>query len=73
MRFTASVRPALLAGVAVMAIPTAALAQDADIQATTDSDGDGIEDAADLDTGSEIIVTATKREQTLRKHRSRSA
>ena len=65
MRFTASVRPALLAGVAVMAIPTAALAQDADIQATTDNDGDGIEDAADLDTGSEIIVTATKREQTL--------
>ena len=65
MRFTASVRTALLAGVAGFALPTAALAQDAEVQATTDADSDGFEDAADVNTGNEIIVTATKREQTL--------
>lgn len=65
MRFNATVRTALLAGVAGIALPTAAAAQDAEVQATTDVDGDGIEDAADFGTGNEIIVTATKREQTL--------
>ncbi len=58
-------RAMLLAGATVLAVPTVAVAQDADVQSTTDSDGDGIEDAADVGTGNEIIVTATKREQTL--------
>ncbi|WP_374406122.1 TonB-dependent receptor [Pelagerythrobacter sp.] len=65
MRFTATVRTALLAGVAGIALPSSAFAQEADVQAVTDVDGDGIEDAADAGTGNEIIVTATKREQTL--------
>jgi outer membrane receptor protein involved in Fe transport len=66
MKFQAFGRRAvLLAGAAVFAVPSVAAAQDADIQATTDADGDGFEDAADIGTGNEIIVTATKREQTL--------
>lgn len=72
MRFAAhpassAVRALLLAGAAIL--PAAALqAQDtpaAEAQAETDSDGDQIEDSADMNTGNEIIVTATKREQTL--------
>ena len=69
MRFDAisAARGLLLAGAAVL--PAVALqAQDtpaADAQAQADSDGDQIEDAADMNTGNEIIVTATKREQTL--------
>lgn len=68
MRFAA--RPAralLLAGAAIL--PAAALqAQQTsatDAQAQTDSDADNTPDAEDMNTGNEIIVTATKREQTL--------
>lgn len=64
-----SARFALLAGVAAFAFPTLAHAQDAsaqaDVQAQTDSDGDNFEDAEDTSVGNEIVVTATKREQTL--------
>ncbi len=69
MRFAAypAARALLLAGAAVL--PAAALhAQDAtasDAQAQTDSDGDDFADAEDMNTGNQIIVTATKREQTL--------
>ncbi|MBX9896889.1 MAG: TonB-dependent receptor [Qipengyuania sp.] len=60
-------RALLLAGAA--ALPAVALqAQEtpaADAQAQADSDGDQFEDAADMNTGNEIVVTATKREQTL--------
>ncbi|MGN6496823.1 MAG: TonB-dependent receptor, partial [Tsuneonella sp.] len=62
-------RLALLAGTATFAFPALAQAQDAAAEATaqqtTDSDADKIPDAADSGTGNEIIVTATKREQTL--------
>ena len=68
MRFVAisAARAMLLAGAAVL--PAAALhAQEApsDVQETVDSDGDQFDDAADMNTGNQIIVTATKREQTL--------
>ena len=66
--FTGSARFALLAGVATLAFPSLAQAQDTDAQqaqAAADSDGDNIDDARDSGTGNEIIVTATKREQTL--------
>lgn len=69
MRFAAypAARALLLAGAAVL--PAAALqAQDtpaADAQTQIDSDGDTTPDAEDPSTGSEIVVTATKREQTL--------
>lgn len=66
MKFHATAhRALLLAGAAAFAIPSVAAAQDADVQAQTDSDADSIPDAADATTGNEIIVTATKREQTL--------
>ncbi|MGX7951668.1 TonB-dependent receptor [Tsuneonella sp. HG249] len=66
--FAGHARFALLAGAAVLAFPGIAQAQDTDeqeAQAAADSDGDNIDDAADAGTGNEIIVTATKREQTL--------
>ncbi|MDP4575852.1 TonB-dependent receptor [Qipengyuania sp. G39] len=66
---TATVRTALLAGAATIFVPAAAAAQDADaleeVQEQVDSDGDNIEDASDAQTGNVIVVTATKREQTL--------
>lgn len=52
---TATVRSALLVGAATLAIPTAAFAQDADTADEQD----------DVEVGNVIIVTATKREQTL--------
>lgn len=68
-RAAGSARFALLAGVAVLALPSVAAAQDAeaqaDAQAAADSDGDNVADAEDSGTGNEIVVTATKREQTL--------
>ena len=63
--FAGTARFTLLAGAAALALPGIAHAQDADVQAQVDSDGDNIEDAGDSDTGNQIIVTATKREQTL--------
>ena len=66
--FAGHARFALLAGVAALAFPSIAHAQDTaqgDAQEAADTDGDNIEDAADAGTGNEIIVTATKREQTL--------
>lgn len=68
MRFVATrARALLLAGAALL--PAAALqAQDtpaADAQAQADSDAAATPDAEDMNTGNEIIVTATKREQTL--------
>ncbi|MEZ5681859.1 MAG: TonB-dependent receptor [Erythrobacter sp.] len=52
---TATVRTVMLAGAAALAIPTAAAAQDAD---TTEDEADAVDSNV-------IIVTATKREQTL--------
>jgi outer membrane receptor protein involved in Fe transport len=68
MRFVATpARALLLAGVAL--IPVVALhAQEtpaSDAQTQADTDADGFDDAADLNTGNEIVVTATKREKTL--------
>ncbi len=68
MRFVATrARALLLAGAALL--PAAALqAQDtpaADAQAQADSGAAATPDAEDMNTGNEIIVTATKREQTL--------
>ena len=69
MRFAAysAARAMLLAGAA--SLPAAALqAQETpatDAQAQADSDADNVADAEDVNTGNEIIVTATKREQTL--------
>ncbi len=66
--FAGHARFALLAGVAALAFPGIAQAQDraaGDAQETTDSDGDNFEDAEDSGTGNVIVVTATKREQTL--------
>ena len=63
-----SARFVLLAGAAALAFPGFAYAQDTaeqDAQAAADSDGDNVDDASDSGTGNEIIVTATKREQTL--------
>ncbi|MBX7482469.1 TonB-dependent receptor [Qipengyuania qiaonensis] len=74
MKFTAfgraaTVRTAMLAGVAAIALPVSVSAQDADELADTqeevESDGDNIPDAADAGSGNVIVVTATKREQTL--------
>ncbi|GMM92766.1 TonB-dependent receptor [Qipengyuania sp. MTN3-11] len=74
MKFTAHVRAArfraaLLGGVALAAIPTAVQAQDRDelqeAQEVVDDDGDNIPIAEDSSTGNTIVVTATKREQTL--------
>ena len=65
--FAGPARFALLAGVATLAFPAIAHAQtDAQTaQAQTNSDADNYSDATDSGTGNEIIVTATKREQTL--------
>jgi outer membrane receptor protein involved in Fe transport len=68
MRFAANpARALLLAGAAIL--PAAALqAQETPTtgaQAQVDSDADTVADAEDQNTGNEIIVTATKREQTL--------
>lgn len=68
MRFAAyPARALLLAGAAIL--PAAALhAQETpatDAQAQADSDADATPDTEDQNTGNEIIVTATKREQTL--------
>jgi len=66
--FAGHARFALLAGVAALALPGIAQAQDtpqADAQAQTDSDADNVPDSEDTGTGNEIIVTASKREQTL--------
>ncbi len=66
--FAGSARFALLAGAATLAFPSLAHAQDTDgqeAQAQTNSDADNFADAEDSGTGNEIIVTATKREQTL--------
>ena len=64
-----SIRATLLTGAAAFALPTGLAAQDMDaaqdVQEEVDSDDDGFVDAADADTGNIIIVTATKREQTL--------
>lgn len=62
-------RAALLGGIAAVALPTAAQAQDRDelqdAQEQVDIDGDNIPVARDSSTGNTIVVTATKREQTL--------
>jgi outer membrane receptor protein involved in Fe transport len=66
--FAGPARFALLAGVATLAFPAIAQAQDTDAQqaqAQSNSDADNYSDATDSSTGNEIIVTATKREQTL--------
>jgi outer membrane receptor protein involved in Fe transport len=66
--FAGPARFALLAGVATLAFPSAAQAQDTDAQqaqAQANSDADNYSNATDSSTGNEIIVTATKREQTL--------
>ena len=69
MRFAAfaTARALMLAGVATF--PAAALyAQETpatDAQQQTDSDADAIPDSEDAGTGNEIVVTASKREQTL--------
>jgi outer membrane receptor protein involved in Fe transport len=65
--FAGPARFALLAGVATLAFPAIAHAQtDAQTaQAQTNSDADSYSDATDSGTGNQIIVTATKREQTL--------
>lgn len=65
MRFTASVRTALLAGVAGIALPTSAFAQAVADPGEPNSDQDSFEQQADSATGNTIVVTATKREQTL--------
>ncbi len=68
MRFAAThARALLLAGAAILPAATAQ-AQDTpatEAQAQADSDADNVADAEDMNTGNEIIVTATKREQTL--------
>ncbi len=57
---TATVRTTLMAGAAALALPTAAVAQDAG------ADDEGVlEEQAEPEMGNVIIVTATKREQTL--------
>lgn len=56
-------RAVLLAGAAAFVIPSVAAAQDAGVQAATDADV--IPATEDAGIGNEIIVTATKREQTL--------
>ena len=65
MRFTASVRSALFAGVAGLALPSAAFAQAAADPAEADPGQDSVEEQAAGGSGDVIIVTATKREQTL--------
>ena len=67
----AALRTHLLAGAAFagLAMSSSAMAQDRkeqqDVQEQVDSDNDNIPDASDAGTGNTIIVTASKREQTL--------
>ncbi len=66
--FAGRARFTLLAGAAALALPGIAHAQDTtaqDAQEQTNSDTDSYSDATDSATGNEIVVTATKREQTL--------
>ena len=66
---TEALRLSLYAGAAAFALglPTVASAQQAPVtqDVTTDSDGDNIDDPEDDSITNEIVVTATKREQTL--------
>lgn len=64
MRFSVSVRSALFAGVAGVALPFSAFAQDAGA-AAPDAGQESSEAPAPLSTGDTIVVTATKREMTL--------
>ncbi|TMM50397.1 TonB-dependent receptor [Qipengyuania marisflavi] len=61
---SAGFRVALLAGAAALALPSIAQAQDVD-PGDVNTDGDSYEEQEDSSTGNVIIVTATKREQTL--------
>ena len=54
----------LLAGAAALAMPGVAYAQDQNSPAAS-AEGDAVPNEDDFSTGNEIIVTATKREQTL--------
>jgi iron complex outermembrane receptor protein len=66
--FAGRTRITLLAGAAALIVPGVAHAQDTaaqDAQEQTNTDADNYADAEDSGTGNEIIVTATKREQTL--------
>jgi iron complex outermembrane recepter protein len=67
--FAGTARFTLLAGAAALALPGVAHAQDAAAQAEAqeqvDADGDNFPAAEDTSTGNVIVVTATKREQTL--------
>ena len=67
--FAGSARFTLLAGAAALVLPGVAHAQDASAQAEAqeqvDLDNDGFPAAGDSGTGNQIVVTATKREQTL--------
>ena len=66
--FAGRARFTLLAGAAALVAPGIAHAQDTaqqDVQEQTNTDADNYADAEDSGTGNEIIVTATKREQTL--------
>ncbi|USA38630.1 TonB-dependent receptor [Pelagerythrobacter marinus] len=64
MRFSASVRSALFAGVAGVALPVSAFAQEAP-ETAADPAGETGEVAAPMSAGEPIVVTATKREMTL--------
>lgn len=64
MRFSASVRSALFAGVASVALPVSAFAQEAP-ETAADPAGETGEVAAPMSAGEPIVVTATKREMTL--------
>ncbi len=67
--FAGTARFTLLASAAALALPGIAHAQDAeakaDAQEQVDVDGDNFPVASDSSTGNQIVVTATKREQTL--------
>ncbi|WP_338446365.1 TonB-dependent receptor [Pelagerythrobacter marensis] len=64
MRFSASVRSALFAGVAGVALPVSAFAQDAPAS-PPESGQENSEAPPPVSTGATIVVTATKREMTL--------
>ena len=64
MRFSASVRSALFAGVAGVALPVSAFAQEAP-ETAADPAGETGEVAAPMSAGEPIVVTATKREMIL--------
>ncbi|MCT2559171.1 TonB-dependent receptor [Tsuneonella sp. YG55] len=63
--FAGSARFTLLAGAAALALPGIAHAQSAEAQEQVDVDSDSFPVASDAETGNQIVVTATKREQTL--------